>query len=157
MPFGLDYATGDVVRYFGFALPGTLATDAAWMIGRPVWVSSNSRYSRAQWANTDRYTLDQVWADRATLTYSNNDEIPLDWSYIDVAPIGTFPGSTFDAGFDLAFKHEIWLDSTPMRQVGSSPAGNTYTVAGSLFTTGVVVDAAAWLFVRAWIDSGVVA
>lgn len=156
MPFGLDYDGLTVVKYLGYALPGKSGADAAALVGKVVW--SGEHYRKTQWANADRDTWNQVWNDRATLTYSDRPEIPLDWSYRDLVPtpVGGDP-TRFDVDCDLDVAQvEIWLDSTPMREVLGAPVWNAWRrVSSSRIELGVDVDLVdQWLWARVWIDSG---
>ena len=165
MPLGLDYDDDEVVQYFGVALPGKSASDPAWMIGRPVFTAGNARYRKVQWANVDRFTLDQVWDDRASLTYVDRPEIPLDWAFIDVVPAASYPtaaGHVFDLDCDLSGKHEVWWGSSLVRRVTTVPSvANQYRVdnaATGALRLGMGVDDPDedMFFVRVWVDTGVV-
>lgn len=53
------------VTYVGFAVPGTLNSDAKWKIKKITEVGTTTTI---QYADND-YKFDNVWDDRATLTY----------------------------------------------------------------------------------------
>lgn len=66
----LSYDTADpaVTNYYGFAAPGTAETDAGWQIRRET-LDSQGRTTAIDFAGgTLEYS--QIWANRATLSYS---------------------------------------------------------------------------------------
>lgn len=58
---------GDQYFYLGYAHPGTLETEAVWMIQRVAVAADDS--TTTLFAGGEAL-FNQIWADRATLTYS---------------------------------------------------------------------------------------
>ena len=146
MPVKIDYdpATGNA-RYIGWALPGASPSAAVWKIGKPVFVTDVME--RIDAADGDE-NFNNVWTNRASLTYIANDAINWDTPYVDVLPTGAIPGSSFTVPFPIPDAAELILDSTPMRRVGSAPDGNQVVVSGSSLQTGATVTAQSWIYLR---------
>jgi hypothetical protein len=137
-------------EYTFFALPGTLDTDAAWRGFKYLW--SGTTLQAVLWADGNS-NLDNVYASRASLTYTAN--AALSWLTANVAeyvPSGARPGTSFAAGFTLALAPwELLLNTTPMVPIGSgSPVGNQVLASGTTLQTGVSVAADEPLILRVW-------
>jgi hypothetical protein len=136
------------LHYAAWALPGTASSDPGWRIARLTWDGPGLHLTTVEWADGDDH-LDNVLDDRASLTYTANPALSLfEADTIDLTPIGTFPGTTFTVGFPLGDRDTPWLDSTPMKRVGTLTGGNQYIVSGDTFVTNDPVQASSWFFVR---------
>lgn len=148
MPGRVDYdpTTGNA-RYVGMALPGTSPAAAAWRIGRPVFVGDVCERIDPADGNGN---FDNVWNNRAALTYVANDTINWESAFVDVlpTPTGGFPATVFTVPFTIPDSADVWLDSTPMQRVVAAPDGNQVLISGATFTTGVPITAGRWFVLR---------
>jgi hypothetical protein len=138
MPFEPDYDAGNNLIYGGFALPGTAKSAPGWRIFKLVW----SPTFGVLWADGNNL-LDNVYDNRASLSYSANASLSVEKAgVLRFTPAGTRPGTAFDAGFSpIPDESILWLDSSPMRRVTTSPVGNEWRVTGGAIETGDDVGA----------------
>jgi hypothetical protein len=135
--------------YAGWALPGTSEAAAGWRIVKFVW--SGNALDHYEWADGNT-NLDNVWANRASLTYTQNDALSIEAAGIyDVTVPVAAPASQFDLGFSLAGMVEVRVSGLWLHRVASGPVGNEFATAGTEFETGVTVQPDQRVLARVWL------
>lgn len=136
--------------YAGWALPGTSESAAGWRIVKFVW--AGNVLDHYEWADGDDL-LNNVWTNRATLTYVVNDALSLEAAgWVDLDPSGTRPGTNFSVPCVLSSRDEVWRNGGPMMPVGGAPLpGQVQVSSTGDFVTGSDVGTGEWLFLRKYL------
>jgi hypothetical protein len=143
------HPTDGHLLYAGWALPGTAESTAGWRIVKFVW--DGPVLDHYEWADGDDL-LDNVWADRAALTYDEAEPLSLEAAgRADLTVSIPAPATTFDLGIALSGTIEVRLSGLWMSRVTSGPDGDEFATAGTEIELGVTALPGQRLLVRVWL------